>query len=70
MSGDVINIVQSIGIGELQGVAQEGTESRTLVHAELGPVCAGMKAGRENDTKITIFDSSGVSFHDLGVSIS
>ena len=60
-------ISQSTAIGELQGLAQTSADSRALVHAELGQICAGLKAGRENDTEVTIFDSSGVSFQDLVV---
>ena len=56
---------QSVSIGELQGVAPEGVDAQGLVHAELGQICAGIKPARENDTEITIFDSSGVSFQDL-----
>jgi ornithine cyclodeaminase/alanine dehydrogenase-like protein (mu-crystallin family) len=36
-----------------------------MIHASLGEICAGLKAGRENDEEITVFDSSGVSFQDL-----
>jgi len=60
-------ISQSTSIGELQGVVQAAADCRTLVYAELGQICAGIKVGRENDTEITIFDSSGVSFQDLAV---
>jgi len=58
---------QSVSIGELQGVASAATDPRSLVYAELGQICAGMKAGRQTNSEITIFDSSGVSFQDLVV---
>jgi alanine dehydrogenase len=61
------NLAQSASIGELQGMTPSGADSRSMAHAELGQICAGMKAGRENDAEITIFDSSGVSFQDLVV---
>jgi alanine dehydrogenase len=51
---------QSQTIGELQQLGP-------LLHAELGEICAGLRAGRENRDEITIFDSSGVSFQDLVV---
>lgn len=51
---------QSQTIGELQQLGP-------LLHAELGQICAGLRAGRENREEITIFDSSGVSFQDLVV---
>lgn len=60
-------VSQSVSIGELQGVVQQGADCQSVVHAELGQICAGIIAGRENETEITIFDSSGVSFQDLVV---
>jgi ornithine cyclodeaminase/alanine dehydrogenase len=51
---------QSQTIGELQQLGP-------LLHAELGQICAGLRAGRESREEITIFDSSGVSFQDLVV---
>lgn len=53
---------QSRTIGELQGLTED-----SALHAELGQICAGLRAGRENREEITIFDSSGVSFQDLVV---
>jgi ornithine cyclodeaminase len=35
------------------------------IHAELGEVIAGTKAGRENDEQITVFGSVGLAFQDL-----
>lgn len=58
---------QSETIGELQQLSQESAPHRPLLHAELGQICAGLRAGRENREEITIFDSSGVSFQDLVV---
>jgi alanine dehydrogenase len=52
-------------IGELQFAAHSPVEARKMIHAELGEICAGLKAGREGASEITIFDSSGVSFQDL-----
>jgi ornithine cyclodeaminase/alanine dehydrogenase-like protein (mu-crystallin family) len=60
-------LVQSASIGELQGVAEGGADPRTLVYAELGQICARIRPGRENESEVTIFDSSGVSFQDLVV---
>lgn len=57
---------QSRTIGELQDLSEDSTH-RPLLHAELGQICAGLRAGRENRAEITIFDSSGVSFQDLVV---
>lgn len=63
----VDKIGQSIEIGELQHAMGSGLDARSLIYSELGEICAGLKAGRENDEEITIFDSSGVSFQDLVV---
>ena len=35
------------------------------VHAELGEVVAGAKAGRESDQEITVFDSTGMALQDV-----
>jgi alanine dehydrogenase len=59
------NISQSLTIGELQFAAHSPVEARKMIYAELGEICAGLKAGREGASEITIFDSSGVSFQDL-----
>lgn len=58
---------QSETIGELQQLSQASAQDRSLLHAELGQICAGLRVGRENREEITIFDSSGVSFQDLVV---
>jgi ornithine cyclodeaminase/alanine dehydrogenase-like protein (mu-crystallin family) len=58
---------QSRTIGELQQFAGDAPQDRPPLHAELGQICAGLRAGRENREEITIFDSSGVSFQDLVV---
>jgi ornithine cyclodeaminase/alanine dehydrogenase len=58
---------QSLTIGELQHALREGLDAEGMVYAELGQICAGLKRGRETESEITIFDSSGVSFQDLVV---
>jgi ornithine cyclodeaminase/alanine dehydrogenase-like protein (mu-crystallin family) len=35
------------------------------VHAELGEVVAGKKAGRESDEEIIVFDSTGMALQDV-----
>ena len=39
--------------------------SRAGVHAELGEVVAGLKAGRSRDDEIIVFDSSGTALQDV-----
>jgi len=60
-------VSQSQTIGELQQLVRDPASDQPLIHAELGQICAGLRAGRENREEITIFDSSGVSFQDLVV---
>ena len=35
------------------------------VHAELGQIISGQKAGRESDEEIIIFDSTGTALQDV-----
>jgi len=60
------NAHQSFAIGELQLIPPRA-DGRELIHAKLGDICSGARAGRETAEEITIFDSSGVSFQDLVV---
>jgi ornithine cyclodeaminase/alanine dehydrogenase-like protein (mu-crystallin family) len=39
--------------------------TRADVHAELGEVIAGKKAGRSSDEEIIIFDSTGMALQDV-----
>jgi ornithine cyclodeaminase len=57
---------QSMHIGEFQHV-RAAIESGTLRLTALGQVLAGRSRGRETDSEITIFDSSGLAIQDLMV---
>lgn len=57
---------QCAEIGELQHVLAEAPDL-SLVHAELGEICAGQKRGRTSAGEVTLFDSTGCSFQDLVV---
>lgn len=55
---------QSVSIGEFQHVRAD-VESGSVRLTALGDVLAGRCPGRETDTEITIFDSSGLAAQDL-----
>jgi len=52
-------------LGDLQHALRQGLIKESDVHAELGEIVAGEKAGRTQPEEITIFDATGVSFQDL-----
>ncbi len=60
-------LAQCARLGELQHALAAGLMRETDVHAELGQVVAGKKAGRTSDAQITIADLTGVGFQDTAV---
>ena len=40
---------------------------RDHIHAALGEVVAGLKAGRESADEITVFDSTGLAVQDVAL---
>ena len=62
----VVDILeQCASIGELHHAIEEGLLKRSDVHAELGEVVAGQKAGRTSADEIIIFDSTGMALQDV-----
>ena len=62
----VVDILdQAASIGELHHVLDAGLMTRQDVHAELGEVVAGRKAGRTSSDEIIIFDSTGMALQDV-----
>jgi alanine dehydrogenase len=62
----VVDILdQCLSIGDLHHAIQSGTIEATDVHAELGDIVAGKKAGRESQSEIIIFDSTGTALQDV-----
>lgn len=55
---------QCATIGDLHHALQAGLVTKEKVHAELGEVVAGKKAGRTSQEEITIFDSTGMALQD------
>ncbi|OFD66254.1 ornithine cyclodeaminase [Bacillus mycoides] len=51
--------------GDLQVPIKEGLFEASDIHAELGQIITGEKAGRENDEEITIFKSVGLAVVDI-----
>ena len=51
--------------GEINVSLSEGIISRENIRAELGEVVAGKKPGRESDSEITVFDSTGLAIQDV-----
>ena len=44
---------------------REGLFEASAIHAELGQIISGERAGRENDEEITIFKSVGLAVVDI-----
>lgn len=58
-------VEQCATIGDLHHAITAGLMTRTAVHAELGEVVAGKKAGRTSDQEVVIFDSTGMALQDV-----
>jgi len=56
---------QAKELGESQHAFREGLIKGP--YAEIGEIVAQMKPGRENDSEITVFDSTGMAIQDLAV---
>jgi len=56
---------QCAAMGDLHHALEAGLMTRHDVHAELGEVVAGKKAGRESDEGVVIFDSTGMALQDV-----
>jgi len=51
--------------GEINIPVQEGIIRRNDIHARIGDVVNGTILGRESDTEITVFDSTGLAVQDV-----
>jgi len=62
----VCDILEQCAVmGDLHHALDAGVVTREDVHAELGEIVAGRKAGRESEEEITIFDSTGMALEDV-----
>lgn len=57
--------VQSATIGELHHAIKMGLTTIDRIHAELGQIITGQKAGRESEKEVIIFDSTGSALQDV-----
>lgn len=53
--------------GEINVPYERGELKREDLYGELGDIVAGKKPGRQNDTDVTIFDSTGLGIQDIVV---
>ncbi|MCX6723998.1 MAG: alanine dehydrogenase [Candidatus Staskawiczbacteria bacterium] len=51
--------------GEINVPVSKGIITKNDIYGSLGEVVAGIKTGRENDSEITVFDSTGLALQDL-----
>ena len=56
---------QCAEMGDLHHAIRAGTMTRADVHAELGQLLVGEKAGRSSNDEIIIFDSTGTGLQDV-----
>ncbi len=63
----VDRLPQCAAFGELRAALGEGVLSIDGVHAQLGEIVAGRKAGRTSDRQIAIADLTGVGFQDTAI---
>ena len=56
---------QAMHSGEINVPISKGLLSKEEIYAELGEVVSGMKPGRESESEITVFDSTGLAIQDV-----
>jgi alanine dehydrogenase len=61
----VDSLAQCRKIGEIQHALGQNLITETDVHAEIGQILIGEKAGRESEKEITLFDSTGLAAQDI-----
>jgi alanine dehydrogenase len=60
---DLVN--QALITGEISDAIKEGAIGEETLHATLSEIVAGQKPGREKDSEITIFKSTGMAIQDV-----
>ncbi|NPE29690.1 alanine dehydrogenase [Methanococcoides sp. SA1] len=61
----VDDIVQASHSGEVNVPLSDGVITSDDIWAEIGEVIAGIKVGREDESEITVFDSTGLAIQDV-----
>ena len=59
------DIAQSISVGESEIAIKNGVISKEDIISEIGAVINGEVIGRQSNTDITIYDSTGIALQDL-----
>jgi len=57
---------QAFAVGDFAVPLEEGTIKKQDIHAELGEIVTGSKAGRTSDEEITLFKATGLAIQDVG----
>jgi alanine dehydrogenase len=66
--GDIADQIATVG--ETHHAIEMGLMSRAAIHAEIGEIIAGRKAGRTSPEEIIIYDSTGTAVQDVAVAIA
>ncbi|HEX5576743.1 MAG TPA: ornithine cyclodeaminase family protein [Gemmatimonadaceae bacterium] len=62
----VVDVLEQCAtIGDLHHAIDAGVMRREDVHAELSDVVSGRRPGRESDTEVIVFDSTGTALEDV-----
>jgi alanine dehydrogenase len=61
---------QAAKIGDLHHAIAAGAMTESAVHAQLGEILAGRKAGRTGDDEIFVFDSTGTGLQDVAAAVA
>ena len=66
----VVDILRQCAVaGELHHAIEKGLVSEADVHAEIGEIVAGKKAGRESAAETIIYDATGTAIQDTAAAI-
>jgi ornithine cyclodeaminase/alanine dehydrogenase len=61
---------QAAAVGEWHHAVEKGFVRREAMHAELGELVSGKKAGRTTRDQITVFDSTGTALQDVAAAVA
>jgi len=61
---------QAARIGDLHHAIEAGAMRASDVHAQLGEIAAGLKAGRVDDDAVAVFDSTGTGLQDVAAAVA
>jgi ornithine cyclodeaminase/alanine dehydrogenase len=61
---------QAIEVGETHHAIAQGLISDQYIHAELGEVIAGLRCGRQSESEIIVFDSTGTALQDVASAVA